>query len=216
MRFARLLPASLLTLLVAASVGYAEPVAFKIDRGHSQVGFNVRHFFARVPGHFNDFSGRIVYDDKSLATSSVEVEIKTASIDTDHEKRDNHLRSGDFFAADSFPTMTFKSTKITPVEGGKFKIDGNLTMRGVTRPVTLDATLLGMGVVDSKSGMVRAGWEASTSVNRKDYGIVWNRVLDQGSTMLGDDVQIVIAVEAMKEMPEAARTGMSGAKAENK
>jgi len=216
MRSARPLLASLLTLAVAASVGFAEPVALKIDPGHSQVGFNVRHFFTRVPGNFNEFSGRILYDEKNVANSSVEVEVKTSSVDTNHERRDNHLRSPDFFAADSFPAMTFKSTKITPVEGNKFKIEGNLTMRGVTRPVTLDASFLGMGVVDSKSGMVRGGWEATTTVNRKDYGILWNRVLDQGSTMLGDDVNITLAVEAMKEMPTTAKPGMSGPKAENK
>jgi polyisoprenoid-binding protein YceI len=217
MRPARPLLVSLLTSAIAASAALAEPVAFRIDPGHSKVGFNVRHFFTRVPGHFNEFSGKILHDEKALAGSSVEVEIKTSSIDTDLERRDNHLRSPDFFAADSFPTIAFKSTRITPVEGDKFKIDGNLTIRGVTRPVTLDATFLGMGVVDSKTGAVRAGWEASTTVDRKDFGIVWNRMLDQGGAMLGDDVNILIAVEAVKEAPAAAaKPGMSGAKAENK
>jgi polyisoprenoid-binding protein YceI len=207
MRFARLLLASLLTLAFASAVATAEPVAFKIDPVHSQAAFSIRHFFARVPGNFKELSGTVMYDEKSLAASSVEVEIKTASINTNNERRDNHLRSKDFFAADSLPTITFKSTKVIPGEGNKFKIDGNLTMRGVTRPVTLDAEYLGSGDV-GQSGF-RAGWQATTTVNRKDYNILWNRALDQGGMMLGDDVNIQLAVEAIKSVPETAKPATS-------
>src|SRR5262245_39067719 len=194
--------------LLAASTGavLADPVTYQIDPSHSQVGFNVRHFFSRVPGRFNEFSGSVNYDDKDLSKSSVDVTIKTTSINTNNDRRDNHLRSPDFFAADSFPEITFKSTKVTPAsEKNKFKVDGNLTIHGITRPVTLDATFLGAGVV-GKMGM-RAGWEATTTIDRKDYHVLWNRVLDQGGTMLGDDVVINLGVEGMKQSEGAPAAG---------
>ena len=193
--------------LMAATAGavLADPVTYQIDPAHSQVGFNVRHFFSHVPGRFNDFEGAVTYDDKDVAKSSVEITIKTASIYTNNDRRDNHLRSNDFFAADSFPTITFKSTKVTPAGENKFKVDGNLTIRGITKPVTLDATFLGAGNVGM--GGLRAGWEATTTVNRKDFNVSWNRVLDQGGTMLGDDVAIQLGVEGMKRAEGAAAGG---------
>ena len=200
MRFARRFLASLLTLIAAASLASAEPVAFNIDPVHSQAGFTIRHFFTKVPGHFKELSGQVMFDEKNLAASSVNVEIKTASINTNNERRDGHLRSPDFFAADSFPTVTFKSTKVIPGQGNKFKVEGNLSMRGVTKPVVLDAEFLGAGP-GPRGGQV-AGFEATTTVNRKDYNILWNRVLDQGGTMLGDDVTVTLAIEAIKPGPE--------------
>ena len=197
MRSVRLLLASLLSL--TAATAFAEPVTFEIDPTHSQIAFSVRHFFSKVPGRFNEFEGKIQLDDKDASKSSVVVNIKTASIDTHNERRDNHLRSNDFFAADSFPTITFKSTKVTPGAEGKVKIDGDLTIRGVTRPVTLDAAFLGSGTM-GPMGKV-AGWEATTTVNRKDFNVSWDRVLDQGGTMLGEDVAITIGVEARTPRP---------------
>lgn len=201
MRHSRLLLGlALLALAGSATLAPAEPIAFQIDPSHSQVEFNVRHFFTRVPGRFNDFAGTILFDDKSLPASSVDVTIQTKSIFTNNDRRDTHLRSGDFFLADSFPTIAFKSTKIVPGESGRFKVEGNLTIRGVTRPVVLDAQFLGMGNM-GRAG-TRAGFDATTTVDRKDYGILWNRTLDQGGTLLGDDVNIHLAVEAMKPVPE--------------
>src|SRR5262249_27233201 len=144
--------------LLAATAGavLADPVTYAIDPAHSQVGFSVRHFFSHVPGRFNDFAGSVTFDDKDASKSSVDVTIKTASIYPNNDRRDNHLRSNDFFAADSFPEITFKSTKVTAAGENKYKVDGNLTIRGITKPVTLDATFLGAGNV----GMgLRAGWE---------------------------------------------------------
>src|SRR5262245_31138255 len=199
MRSARLLVASLLCL-VAASAS-AETVTYEIDPAHSQVAFSIRHFFSKVPGRFNEFEGKVQYDDKDVTKSSVEVTIKTASIDTHNERRDNHLKTPDFFAADSFPTITFKSSKVSPGTEGKLKIEGNLTIRGVTRPVTLDAEFLGGG--NMGQGKI-AGWEATTTVNRKDFNVSWDRVLDQGGTMLGEDVAILIGVEARTPRPANA------------
>jgi len=204
MRSARLLLASLLGLATMTAAALAEPVTFEIDPGHSQVAFSIRHFFSKVPGRFNEFEGKILYDDKDPSKASVDVTIKTASIDTHNEKRDNHLRSGDFFAADSFPTITFKSTKVTPGADGKMKIEGQLTIRGITRPVTLDAEFLGSGTMGP--GKI-AGWEATTTIYRKEFNVSWDRVLDQGGTMLGDDVAILIGVEARTPRPPAPAAG---------
>ena len=193
--------ASGLALAISAGAAFAEPVPYLIDGVHSQAEFTIRHFFGKVPGRFNDLNGTILYDDKNLASSKVDVTIQTKSIFTNNERRDNHLRSRDFFFADSFPTITFKSTKVIPGEGSKFKVEGDLTMRGVTKLVVLDAELLGVGAVGigGQAMGMRAGFEATTLVNRKDYNILWNKTLDQGGTLLGDEVNIHIAVEATKQ-----------------
>jgi polyisoprenoid-binding protein YceI len=182
--------------LVLASAAQAAPTAWTIDPNHSQVGFSIRHFFSKVPGSFTKYSGTIVYDAEKPAASSVKAEIAAASINTNNEKRDGHLRSEDFFFVEKYPTITFESTKVTPVGDGKLMVEGNLTMRGVTKPATLDVTFLGAGQ-GSAPGEQRSGFEAVTKVNRKDFNILWNKALDQGGTMLGDDVEIRIAVEGV-------------------
>jgi polyisoprenoid-binding protein YceI len=199
----RTIRASVLTLsalALAAATATATPVAYQIDKVHSDVGFKVRHLFSKTPGRFSDFSGTIMLDEKNMSASSVDVTIQTASIQTNNERRDKHLRSDDFFNAEKFPAITFKSMKITPVEGNKFKVDGNLTIRDVTKPVTLDAELVGMGAVGMMGS--RAGFQASTSINRKDYGVLWNKTLDNGGTMLDDIVYISLDVEAVKDEPK--------------
>lgn len=183
-----------LTLAVATAAS-AAPATWTIDQNHSQVGFSVRHFFSKVPGTFSKFSGSVVYDPQKPENSSVKADIDPSSIDTKNEKRDNHLRSEDFFDVAKFPTLTFVSTKVTSAGKDKLKVDGNLTMHGVTKPVTLDVTFLGAG--PSREGEQRSGFEAKTTVNRKDFGILWNKTLDQGGTMLGDDVDIQLNVEGV-------------------
>jgi polyisoprenoid-binding protein YceI len=196
-----------LALVLTAAVAAAEPQTFRIDTGHSMVGFSIRHFFSRVSGRFKDFSGNIQFDGKNLAASSVEVTIQTASINTESERRDADLRSANFFLADSFPTITFKSTKVVPGPDKNFLIYGDLNMRGITKPVTLEATLLGVGQVGmaGRGSRTIAGFEAKMTLDRKDYGIVWNRALDQGGTLLGDDVAITLSVEAAVADPNAMR-----------
>jgi len=187
-----------LALMLMAGAASAELQAYRIDPGHSLVGFNIRHFFSRVSGRFKDFSGTVQFDEKNLAGSSVDVTIQSASIDTGNEHRDGDLKGPSFFHSDSLPTITFKSTKVVPGPEKSFMIYGDLTMHGVTKPVTLEATLLGAGQVamDGRPPRTIAGFEAKTSIDRKDYGIVWNRTLDQGGTMLGDDVAITLTIEA--------------------
>jgi polyisoprenoid-binding protein YceI len=184
---ASLLAAALLGLSASAQ---AAPTTWMIDQNHSNVTFSIRHFFSKVSGSFTKFSGTIVHDPTNIAASSVKAEIDAASIDTANDRRDGHLKSPDFFDAAKYPTLTFESTKVT-AEGKKLKIDGNLTMHGVTKPVTLEGEFLG-------SGTMKAGFEASTKVDRKDFGITWNKVVDQ-NTMLGDDVEIRLAIEANNE-----------------
>jgi polyisoprenoid-binding protein YceI len=181
--------------LALASAAQASPATWTIDPAHSQVGFSIRHFFSKVPGSFTKYSGTIVYDAEKPASSSVKAEIEATSISTNNERRDNHLRSEDFFYVEKYPTITFESTKVTPVGDGKLMVEGNLTMRGVTKPATLDVTFLGAG--PGMQGEQRAGFEAVTKVNRKDFNILWNKALDHGGTMLGDDVEIRIGVEGV-------------------
>jgi polyisoprenoid-binding protein YceI len=195
-------------LTVFASIASAAPQTFVIDRSHSEVGFNVRHFFSRVHGSFADFSGSITYDPEKLAASSVEVTIRDSSIYTANERRDNHLRSEDFFWTEKHPLITFKSTKVLPgADAEHFQVAGDLTIRDVTKPVTLDVEMLGIGqpTMEGRDMGTRAGFEATTRINRKDYGIVWNKTIDQGGAMLSDDVDIVLNVEAFTRPPASAQ-----------
>ena len=199
-RFAAL---SALALVLTTGIASAAPKTFTIDRSHSEVGFNVRHFFSKVHGRFENYSGTIVYDEANLVASTVEVTIADTSINTQTERRDNHLRSEDFFWTEKYPTLTFKSTKVVPgKDKTHFNVLGDLTMRGVTKPVTLATEFLGSGEVSvgGSSMGTRAGFIATTTVNRKDYGINWNKVLDNGGAMLGEDVEIVLNIEAVEKV----------------
>jgi polyisoprenoid-binding protein YceI len=204
---------AVLLALALAGNAQAAPQSWTIDPNHSQVGFSIRHFFSKVPGNFTKFSGTIVYDPAKPTASSVKAEIDAASIDTRNEKRDGHLKSEDFFFVEKYPTWTFESTKVTPAADGKLSVEGNLTMRGVTKPVTLDVSFLGAG--PSMNGEQRSGFEVAGKINRKDFGIMWNKTLDQGGTMLGDDVDIRISVEGVihpAEPPAKATAGTAPAK----
>jgi len=194
----RMTAAVLVVLAGLTTTAYAAPQTFDIDPVHSQVGFTVRHLFSKVPGHFKQFSGTILADEKNPSASSVDVTIQTASIFTDNDQRDAHLRSPDFFAADSFPTITFKSTKVAPSGRDRYKVTGKLTMRGVTRTVVLDMEFLGKGAVSlgGQSMGTKAGFDATTTLNRQDYGIRFNKTLDQGGLMIGDEVAVDLHVEA--------------------
>jgi polyisoprenoid-binding protein YceI len=193
-----------LAVLAGASAVHAEPRVFTVDRSHSEVGFNVRHFFTKVRGQFNDYTATVNYDPKNVAASSVEVVIRDSSINTANDRRDNHLRSEDFFWVEKHPTITFKSNKVTPgKDSTRFQVAGDLTIRGISKPVVLDVENLGMApvAIEGRDMGTRAGFLATTRVNRKDYGIVWNRTIDQGGMMLGDDVDIVLNIEAVSRPP---------------
>ncbi len=184
-------------LLVAApAVGHAQAATWTIDPVHSELTFRIRHYVTKVRGTFGKWGGTITADPKGLAGGTVDVAIEAKSIDTNMEMRDNHLRSNDFFASDSFPTLTFKSTRVE-VAGSSVKVSGNLTIRGITRPVVLTGEY--GGVSKGTDGKERIGFEASTKVNRMDYHVAWNRAVEGGGLMLGDEVEINITVEAIKQ-----------------
>jgi polyisoprenoid-binding protein YceI len=196
----------LVALAATASFASAAPVKYTVDPAHSEIGFDIRHLFSKVHGRFNTFQGAITFDDKAPANITVDATAEAGTIWTDNDKRDAHLRSADFFAADSFPTLSFKSTKVTAAGDRRYKIYGNLTMRGVTRPIVFDAEFLGAGQVGigghSMGG--KAGFTATTVVNRQDYRINWNKVLDNGGLMLDDNVTLVLNIEA-NEVTEATK-----------
>ena len=202
MRTRRTLLATILAAAVAATAGAADTYTF--DKAHSDLSFQIRHLVSKVRGRFTDYDGTIVVDKARPEASSVVLTIKTASIDTGNAKRDEDLRGANFFEVEKFPEITFKSTKVTPKGGERYDVAGTLTIHGVAKEVTLPVTFLGF----AKMGpMEKAGFETSATVNRKDYGIVWNRPLDVGGTILGDDVLISINVEANKKQPPSPGAG---------
>jgi polyisoprenoid-binding protein YceI len=169
---------------------------YDLDKSHTTVGFQVRHIFTMLGGKFQDFSGTIRVDRAKPESSSVEFAIQAASVFTNDQKRDDHLRTPDFFDVATHPTITFKSTSVKPVAGNAYEVTGKLTMRGVTKQVTLPVTFLGEG--KDPWGNEKMGFELSTTLNRKDYGINWNKALDQGGFLVGDEVKVQISVEANK------------------
>jgi polyisoprenoid-binding protein YceI len=183
------------SLLFAALPLLAE--TYNVDKNHSEATFRIRHLMSKVSGKFDDFAGKITTDGKDAAASQVEFTIKTASIDTGNADRDKHLKTPDFFDAEKFPEITFKSTSIkaTPKKN-VYDVTGDLTMRGVTKRVTIPVEFLGFA--KDPWGNDRAGFSLSTTVNRKDYGINWNKTLDNGGVMVDDMVTIVLNVEADK------------------
>lgn len=175
--------------------------AWEIDREHTAVTFQVRHLFSKVPGRFTDFSGTLWIDRADYSKSRVEVTIQAASIDTDQDQRDNHLRSDAFFDVANHPTLTFKSTAVRPQGDKKLAIEGDLTIRGVTKRVTLDTDILGYATLYN---VERVGFEARTTIDRTDYGVSWNDAVEGGGYLLGHDVEITISIEAKKQ-PAAAK-----------
>jgi polyisoprenoid-binding protein YceI len=181
---------ALLALLVLPALAAATATTYNIDPVHSTVGFKVRHFVTSVPGRFNEFAGTIVYDSENPAASKVEFTVQAASLDTRNEKRDGHLKSADFFDVENHPTLTFKSKKVSG-SGDALQLTGDLTIRGVTKEVTVPVEVLGtMGP--------KAGFATEFKIDRQDYGVAWNRAVEGGGTILSDEVTIRIDVEAEK------------------
>jgi polyisoprenoid-binding protein YceI len=183
--FLAALAAVLVTHLPAATDTYT------IDPVHSSVGFSIRHFVAKVPGKFNKFTGTITVDRADLTKSSAEATIDVMSIDTDNQKRDDHLKTADFFDAAKFPTMKFKSKSWKKTGADTFDVIGDLTIKDVTKEVTLKVTSLGFG--PGMGGAQLSGWEATTKIDKKEFNIKDPAMLDAA---LGDDVTITINVEA--------------------
>jgi len=187
-----------LAALLAASPAFPAET-FLIDKGHSEVGFQIRHMVTKVRGRFNEFEGKIVVDRAKPEASSVELTIQATSIDTANPNRDKDLRGADFFDVEKYPTITFKSTRIAPKGKDAYDVTGTLTMRGVSKEITLPVTFLGF--MKNMRGQDAAGFEATATLNRKDFGITWNKTLDAGGVLLGDEVYVSINLETRKEAP---------------
>lgn len=185
-------PERLAGLAPVASEG---AVAYTLDRAHSQVGFRIRHMgVAYVPGRFDDFDGTITFDPENIAATQVSATVRMTSVNTSVEARDNHLRSADFFEVEAHPTMTFVSSGVQPTGPNTFRLTGNLTMKGVTRPVTLDATAAGP-IVDPRAGS-RVGFHAEGEIDRRDFGVTWGNDLPSGVPGVANVVRIVLDAEA--------------------
>lgn len=170
---------------------------YTIDDSHSRIGFVARHaMVTKVRGQFNEFEGSGVIDATNFANSSVKLTIQAKSIDTRSAQRDEHLRSNDFFAMDEFPTITFVSTGATQKSFNEFDLTGDLTMKGVTKSVTIPFTL--EGAATDPFGNERIGFEGSTSINRKDFGVTWNVALETGGVMVSEKITLEFEVSAIK------------------
>ena len=182
------------SLLLAAAAYSAD---YTIDSAHSAASFGVRHMMvSTVPGTFSKVAGKISYDPKNLAASKVEATVDVSTINTREPKRDAHLKSPDFFDVAKFPTITFRSTKWYK-EGAKLKIAGDLTIHGVTKPVVLDVEGP-TAEVKGASGGLMIGASATTKISRKEFGLTWNKLMETGGAVVGDEVTIRLDIEAAK------------------
>ncbi|UCD93720.1 MAG: polyisoprenoid-binding protein [Candidatus Zixiibacteriota bacterium] len=169
---------------------------YTLDAAHSYLGFSVRHLvIANVKGHFSDFSMDLTFDENDMTKSSVQVAIKVAGIDTDNQKRDDHLRSADFFDVEKYPEMTFTSTKIEKTEDG-YVMHGNLTMHGTTKEIAVSIDFLGKTV--GPGGKERIGFEGYAKVDRRDFGMTWSKTIETGGLVVGHEVKIELQIEAVK------------------
>jgi len=188
----------LATLIILGTVGSVIAAdTYGIDTAHSDVSFKVRHLVSNVTGRFGSFDGTLKVDFQDLNSSSVEFTIDAASIDTANEDRDKHLRSADFFDVEKHPTITFTSSKITKIEGNNYAVTGTFTMHGVSKDITIPVKFL--GEIKDPWGNTKAGYELSATLNRKDFGISWNKALDSGGFILGDEVEVSVNLEVGKK-----------------
>ncbi|GAB4479733.1 MAG: YceI family protein [Anaerolineae bacterium] len=181
-------------------------MAWIIDPAHTHISFSVRHMMiSTVRGEFEKFSGTVDFDEDNPAATTVDVTVDVASINTRSADRDNHLRSPDFFDAAEHPTMTFKSKRVEVLDEDRAKLIGDLTIRGVTREIVLDVTYTGQA--KSPWGTVSAGFTASGTINRTDWGLVWNQALETGGVLVGETVTIALEVELIQQGEAEAAAG---------
>ena len=174
---------------------------FSIDPSHSRLGFVVRHMgFSKVRGSFEDFEGTVAMEGEDVSTLQATATARAESVNTNDEKRDEHLRSGDFFEVETYPTLSFESTGVRDVNGESFTLEGDLTIHGVTKQVAFDGVYLGSGT--DPWGGTRAAFEAETTINRKEFGLNWNAVLEAGGVLVSEDVRIVLEVQAVAQQDE--------------
>ncbi len=194
-RFISLITVLLLTIPLSAIAS-----TWMVDPVHTTMQFKVRHLMiSNVKGNFDKFSGKLNMDDRDITKSKVDITIDTASVNTNIKMRDDDLRSANFFEVAKYPVMTFSSTKIEKVGKDRLKITGNLTIKGYTRAVVLDVEDGLTPEIKDPSGKMRRGASATTNINRKDFGLIWNKTMDNGGMVVGEDVVIQIEVEFVNE-----------------
>ena len=180
-------------------------MSWKIDNAHSLVEFSVRHMMiSTVRGRFERFSGTVEFNENDPTASSVDVQIEAASINTNESQRDNHLRSADFFDAEKFPYLSFKSTRVEKIDENNGRIYGDLTIRDISHPVVLETEYNGQA--KSPWGSTSAGFTANTKINRKDWNLGWNQALETGGMLVGDEIKIHIELEIVKVPQEDTET----------
>ena len=188
---------AMLALLVGLAGAASAADTWTVDKAHSTVTFKIKHLMSKVTGSFGDFDGTITTDFANLGASGVSFTIQAASIDTANADRDKHLRSADFFDVEKFPAITFTSSKITKTGDNTFAVTGTFTMHGVSKEITLPVTFL--GAAQDPWGNTKAGFEIATTLSRTDYGIVWNKALETGGFLLGDEVEVTVNLEVAKK-----------------
>jgi len=171
--------------------------AYVIDKMHSEVAFQVRHLLTKVRGRFTEFAGTVVLDQQHPEQSSASLSVDASSIDTGTPDRDTHLRSDDFFAVGTHPTLSFESSRVVKTADDTYDVVGMLTIRGIAREITLPVPSL--GTARHPYGKTRAGFEAGITINRKDFGLAWNAALETGGFLVGDDVQISLSIQALAQ-----------------
>lgn len=186
---------AIVALSILLSVPTVSAAAYTVDADHTTVSFKIRHILSYVQGRFNQFEGNFAYEPGKPETWRAEATIQVASIDTNVEQRDKHLRSPDFFDAEQFPTIAFRSTEVTDTTETSAKLRGLLTIHGVEKPVVLDLEI--HGVAKDPWGNTRASFTATTTINRKDFGVTWNQVLETGQLLVGEEVIITLEVEGV-------------------
>jgi len=191
------------TGLFLAAASSVQGQTWTIDASHSAAHFAVRHMMvSTVRGDMGKITGTVTFDSAKPTAGSIEATVDVTGIDTREAGRDKHLKSADFFDVEKFPTITFKSKRIDPVAAGGFKITGDLTMKGVTKEVVLDAEPLRPAIKDQR-GAARTGTTATTKLNRQDFGITWSRALDGGGVVVSDEVSVTIDIELISAAPPA-------------
>ncbi len=188
-------------LLLISTVAFANETTWKSDASHSKALFTVSHMVvSEVTGRFNDFDVTLVQNGSDFSGSKVNVTIKTTSVNTDNDGRDKHLRSEDFFSAEKFPEATFTSTEFKKSGENTYKVTGNLTLRGVTKQVVLDAKY--NGTMKSPWGNEVAGFKVTGAIKRTDFGLAWNKALEAGGILVGEDIELTFQLEFGKEKKE--------------
>ena len=186
-------------LVLSASSAWAAPQNFVVDKAHSEASFKVRHLLSETAGRFTDFTGYVRLDPDMPEASSVEFRIRAASVDTDVEDRDKHLRSADFFDVANHAEIVFRSESIRRAGKDRYDVIGTLSIRGIEKRITLPVTYYGH--TRYPWGNERAGFSTAVTLDRKEFGMVWNKALDQGGFVLGDQVWVTLEIEAVKEKP---------------